>query len=185
VRDSVEAMRLVTHSIDPTVSDERILAAVESRRRRFKIGLTAIDEAILNAIDRLRNAGIRTAIVSDAGVDDMENWHYSPLRSRVDVAVFSFEVGFRKPDPRIYKRALAALGVSASEAIFVGDGGSDEHAGARALGIGAVLVTRLFSRWWPDKLESRRAHADWEFAGVPEFVDALGLMDQRTAKTTF
>src|SRR5262249_59758404 len=36
VRDSVEAMRLVTHSIDPRVDEERILAAVESRRRRFE-----------------------------------------------------------------------------------------------------------------------------------------------------
>src|SRR5438105_591569 len=39
VRDGVEAMRLVTHSIDPTIDEKRILAAVESRRKRFEIGL--------------------------------------------------------------------------------------------------------------------------------------------------
>src|SRR6266571_4754452 len=36
VRDSVEAMRLVTHSIDPSVDENRILEAVASRRRRFE-----------------------------------------------------------------------------------------------------------------------------------------------------
>ena len=47
VRDSVEAMRLVTHSIDSSVEQERILAAVESRRRRFEIGLVAVEDPIL------------------------------------------------------------------------------------------------------------------------------------------
>src|SRR5262249_12143383 len=36
--DGVEAMRIVTHSIDPTVPEDRIVAAVESRRRRFESG---------------------------------------------------------------------------------------------------------------------------------------------------
>jgi len=35
VRDSVEAMRMVTHSIDPSVKEDQILTAVKSRRRRF------------------------------------------------------------------------------------------------------------------------------------------------------
>jgi FMN phosphatase YigB (HAD superfamily) len=66
--------------------------------------------------------------------------------------------------------------VTAADAIFVGDGGSDEHAGARALGIGTVLVTRLFAFWWPEKIESRRVpDVDWEFEDVPAFVEALQL----------
>jgi putative hydrolase of the HAD superfamily len=175
VRDSFEAMRLVTHSIDPSVDEQKIAEAVASRRRRFEAGLVGVEEAMLAALDQLRNAGIRTAIVSDAGADDVESWPRSPLRSRVDAVVFSYEVGFRKPDPRIYLHALSAVGVSPEDAVFVGDGGSQEHSGARALGITAVLVTRLFSLWWPDKIAERRPHADWEFEDVPAFVDALGL----------
>ena len=175
VRDSVEAMRRVTHSIDPTIDEERIVAAVESRRRRFEIGLVAVEQPTLKALDSLQAAGIRTAIVSDAGADDVESWPRSPLIRRVDATFFSFELGFRKPDPRIYRHALAALGVPADDAIFVGDGGSNEHAGARAVGMGTVLVTRLFALWEPDKIAARRAHADWEFEDVAAFVDALGI----------
>jgi putative hydrolase of the HAD superfamily len=175
VRDSVEAMRRVTHSIDPTIDEERIVAAAESRSRRFEIGLVVVEQRILRALDSLRAAGIRTAIVSDAGADDVESWPRSPLGRRVDATFFSFELGFRKPDPRIYRHALTALGVPAGEAFFVGDGGSDEHAGARAVGMHTVLVTRFFALWEPDKIAARRAHADWEFEDVAAFVDALGI----------
>jgi putative hydrolase of the HAD superfamily len=175
MRDSVEAMRIVTHSIDPTVPEERILAAVESRRRRFEIGLVQIEEGILAALDRLRAAGIRTALVSDAGADDVECWQRSPLRERLDAVVFSYEVGVRKPDPRIYERALDAIDARPGAAIFVGDGGSDEHRGARAVGMKTVLVTRLAALWWPETIAARRAHVDWEFEDVPAFVAALDL----------
>lgn len=173
--DSVEAMRIVTHSIDPTVSEERILAAVDSRRRRFEVGLVGIEDGILAALDRLRVAGIRTALVSDAGADDVECWQRSPLRERLDAIVFSYEVGVRKPDPRIYERALDAIHARPGDAIFVGDGGSDEHRGARAVGMKTVLVTRLRARWLPETIAACRVHADWEFEDVPAFVEALSL----------
>ncbi len=37
VTDSVQAMRRVTHLIDPSVGEDRILEAVKSRQRRFEI----------------------------------------------------------------------------------------------------------------------------------------------------
>ena len=175
IHESVEIMRRITHSIDPTVDEARILMAVESRRRRFELGLVGIEAGILEAIDRVRDAGIRIALVSDAGADDVESWERSPLRNRFDATVFSYKLGIRKPDARIYKHALDAIGVPASHAIFVGDGGSDEHRGARAIGMQAVFVTRPMKLYWPEKVEERRAHVDWEFDDVPEFVNALGL----------
>jgi putative hydrolase of the HAD superfamily len=173
IQDGVEAMRLVTHSIDPTVDEQRIMAAVESRRRRFEMGLVSIEGGMLAALDRLRTAGVRTALVSDAGADDVESWEQSPLRERLDATIFSYQLGVRKPDARIYKHALEAVGVRPDEALFVGDGCSDEHRGARAVGIRSVLVTRLLATWWPERVAERRAHADWEFEDVPAFVEAL------------
>jgi putative hydrolase of the HAD superfamily len=173
VVNAVDAMRLVTHSLDPTVSEERIVAAAESRRRRFEAGLIGVDAGMLSGLDRVRAAGIRTALVSDAGADDVECWHRSPLCERFDTVVFSYQLGVRKPDSRIYEYALDAIGVSADEAIFVGDGGSDEHRGARAVGMKTVLVTRLRALWWPETIAARRANVDWEFEDVPAFVAAL------------
>ena len=175
ILDGVEAMRRVTHKLDPTVDDARILAAVESRRRRFEMGLVGIERPILDALDRLRAAGIQTVLVSDAGADDVESWERSPLRSRLDATIFSYQLGVRKPDPRIYAHALNSVGVRAEEALFVGDGGSDEHRGARAVGISPVLVTRFLEIYWPEYVKERTAHADWVFTDVPAFVQALGV----------
>jgi putative hydrolase of the HAD superfamily len=175
IQDGVEAMRRITHSLDPNVDELSILAAVESRRRRFEIGLVEIEPAILDALDRLRAAGVRTALVSDAGSDDVESWERSPLRTRLDAAVFSYQLGIRKPDPRIYQHALDAVGMRPQDAMFVGDGGSDEHRGAQALGMPTILVTRFLEVFWPERIAERRIHADWEFVDVPAFVDALEL----------
>jgi putative hydrolase of the HAD superfamily len=174
VRDPFEILSTLARGIDPTVPDDRVAVALASRRRRFRHGLVEVEADVLAALDRLRAAGVRTALVSDAGFDDVESWPESPLRPRLDAVVFSCEVGVRKPDRRIYERALSAVGVAATDALFVGDGGSDELRGARTLGMGAVLVTRL-AAVAPDVLEARRAHADWEFRDVPELVGALGL----------
>jgi putative hydrolase of the HAD superfamily len=97
------------------------------------------------------------------------------LRERFDTIVFSYQLGVRKPDARIYQRALDTIGAHSAEAIFVGDGGSDEHRGARAVGMRTVLVTRLAAIWRPEAIAARRVHADWEFEDVPAFVEALGL----------
>jgi putative hydrolase of the HAD superfamily len=175
VQDGVDAMRRVAHALDPTVDEARILAAAASRRRRFETALVRIEEPVLTALDRLRSAGIRTALVSDAGPDDVDGWERSPLRERLDATVFSYRVGVRKPDRRIYEHALAAIDVRPAQAIFVGDGGSDEHRGARATGMSTVLVTRFLESVAPGKVEERRAHANWEFEDVPAFVNALGL----------
>jgi len=173
--DGIEAMRRVTHALDPTVAEDRILEAARSRQRRFELGLTRIEPEILDALDRLRAAGVRTVLVSDAGADDVEYWDQSPLRTRLDTTLFSYKLGFRKPDPRIYKHALQAAKVEAKDALFVGDGGSDEHRGARAVGISPVLVTRFASMYFPEKLEERRAHVDWVFEDVVAFVAAMGI----------
>ena len=175
IHDDVEAMRLVARSIDPAVTEEKILAAVASRRRRFEMALVRVETPIIAALDRLASAGVRTALVSDAGADDVFCWPRSPLRERLHAAVFSYELGVRKPDARIYRHALDALGARPEDTLFVGDGGSDEHRGARAVGMQAVFVTRFLRQWWPDKVEERRAHADWEFEDVAAFVGALEI----------
>ena len=175
VVDAVEAMRLVAHSIDPTISQERIRRAVAIRQRCFEIGLVEVEPLMLDALDRLRAAGIRTALVSDAAADDVESWDRSPLAERLDAVVFSYQVGVCKPDERIYRLALDALGTSPTEALFVGDGGSNEHRGARDLGMQTVLVTRFTSHWPSGVLDARRPYADFELPDVPALIVALGL----------
>ena len=175
IKDDIGAIRIIARQLNAHVTEEQIRAAATSRRRRFELGLTRIEATMLDALDRLRSAGVQIALVSDAGSDDLFGWEVSPLRQRFETALFSYQLGIRKPDPRIYQHALEAIGVSAGDAFFVGDGGSDEHRGARAAGMQAVLVTRMLGVYYPERIPERRVHADWEFEDVPALVDALGL----------
>lgn len=91
------------------------------------------------ALERLRDAGVRTAAVSnwDASLDD--TLRAIGLREYFEVVVTSADVGVDKPDPAALVRALDLLGEDASGAVMVGDDPVDAGAAA-ALGIPCALV---------------------------------------------
>jgi HAD superfamily hydrolase (TIGR01509 family) len=60
----------------------------------------------------------------------------------VDGVVTSADVGAAKPDAAVFRRALELAGVDAAGAVHVGDSLDNDVAGARAVGIRAVLVQR-------------------------------------------
>jgi HAD superfamily hydrolase (TIGR01509 family) len=60
----------------------------------------------------------------------------------VDDVVTSAEAGAAKPDPAPFRAGLEAAGVSAAEAVHVGDSRENDVAGAAAAGIRALLVDR-------------------------------------------
>jgi HAD superfamily hydrolase (TIGR01509 family) len=64
------------------------------------------------------------------------------LRPYFATVVVSGEVGWGKPDPRIFRLALARLGCEPADAAMVGDNPARDVAGARAAGVMAVLVDR-------------------------------------------
>ena len=59
-----------------------------------------------------------------------------------DAVVVSGAVNKRKPSPEIFDRTLKALGVSASETVFVGDTLDADIEGAKAVGMKAVYIQR-------------------------------------------
>jgi putative hydrolase of the HAD superfamily len=54
--------------------------------------------------------------------------------------VISDEYGWRKPHPRIFTDALAALSVEPQEALFVGDSPLDDIVGAKRVGMDIAWV---------------------------------------------
>ena len=63
-----------------------------------------------------------------------------------DVIVVSGAVNKRKPSPEIFERTLKALGVSASETVFVGDTLDADIEGAKAVGIKAIYIERRIEK---------------------------------------
>jgi HAD superfamily hydrolase (TIGR01509 family) len=56
--------------------------------------------------------------------------------------VTSADAGAAKPDPAVFQRGLELAGVDGPSAVHVGDSLDNDVAGARALGIRAILVRR-------------------------------------------
>jgi FMN phosphatase YigB (HAD superfamily) len=54
--------------------------------------------------------------------------------------IISVEDGFRKPHPEIFRHALAALGVKARRALFVGDTPEEDLVGAKQIGMDVAWV---------------------------------------------
>lgn len=59
-----------------------------------------------------------------------------------DSLVISDEAGMRKPDPRIFELALADMGLTREEALFVGDSIADDYEGAKRAGIDFCFYNR-------------------------------------------
>lgn len=92
-------------------------------------------------LESLRGRGFKLGVVSNA-FDPPRLLHRdladAGITERVDFAVFSSEVGKRKPHPEIFERALEALGVAAETALFVGDRLYEDVRGAGEVGMGTV-----------------------------------------------
>lgn len=93
----------------------------------------------LEAVAELRRRGVRLALVTNgSAVDQRAKIGRHAVDGRFDAVLVEGEVGFGKPDPRIFRMALERLGVSAADAWMVGDDVPWDIAGAQAAGIYAV-----------------------------------------------
>lgn len=172
--EHLAVIRALAHSIDPTVSEALIHEACSERQRRFDHALENIEPSVLAALEALRVRGYKLGLISNASSGEVQAWSRSPLRAFFHSAVFSCEVGCKKPQAAIYQHALAELGCEAGQSLFVGDGGSDEHRGAAALGLDTVLITRHLGSMDPERLAQRRRHARFEIARLEQLLALLG-----------
>jgi HAD superfamily hydrolase (TIGR01549 family) len=93
----------------------------------------------------LREAGIRTCLLSNAGVPIRTVLDRDGITPWIDEVVLSYEVGCVKPDPRIFEAALSALGMPATNVLMVGDNANDDGGGA-ALGLRTLILPRTAGR---------------------------------------
>jgi FMN phosphatase YigB (HAD superfamily) len=87
-------------------------------------------------------AGVPVAVVSDWDVSLPDTLGRLGVGDLVQAVVTSAEVGARKPDPRPFRAALAALGRRGPEVVHCGDDPRLDCAGARAAGMTGVTIAR-------------------------------------------
>jgi putative hydrolase of the HAD superfamily len=98
-------------------------------------------EAVIAATRRLRERGLRTALVTNNAREFSAGWRAMiPIAELFDAVIDSSEVGVRKPDPAIFALALRELGGVAPEHTVFLDDFAGNIAAARKLGMHGVLV---------------------------------------------
>ena len=99
-----------------------------------------VPDDVVPALLRLRAAGLRLVVVSNANGRMRAAFERLGLAPHVDLVIDSHEEGVEKPDPRIFHRALERIGARADSTIHVGDLYHTDVVGARAAGLKALLL---------------------------------------------
>jgi len=169
-RDPFTILRTLADTVDRSIPDERIREAVRIRTERFRQALRRIPPENLDVLRTLDAAGIRRGLISNADVMEAAPWSDCPLAPLFDAAIFSCDAGAVKPEPAIYTACLERLGLSASECLFVGDGGSNELEGANGAGFVTVFVSGVMQEFWPERIPERVAAARHHIRAIPELL---------------
>ena len=134
-------------------------------------GLECRIDLVPGAIDtlrRLRDLGIRTAIICDIGLTPSSALQVllasHGLLDLIDVQAWSDERGVYKPSGQIFEWTLDALGTPAQRAMHVGDRLRTDVAGARAAGLTSVRFDGVYDD--PEEGIAEADHVVHELADV-------------------
>ena len=118
---------------------EQVAEAARLRVDMFRARLVPRPDC-LATLAALRSMGRRIGLITDCSWETPTLWPETPLPPCFDAATFSCEAGMRKPDPRIYALTCERLGVAPGRCLYVGDGNSDELAGAERAGMTSLRI---------------------------------------------
>ena len=138
-RRSVVRMALLEIGVDDSDLADCIGDAYSRHR---DAGIQALPDAI-ETVRWLRDSGRRLALLTNgAGPAQRRKIARFEIADLFDVILVEGELGFGKPDERVYRRALDALGARPSDAWMVGDNLEWDVAAPQRLGICGVWIDR-------------------------------------------
>ncbi len=167
-----KALRRVIESAGAHPSEDRLAAALSARLAAVRADTRVRPEAG-PVLSMVRELGLRTAVVSDCCHELPQFLPTLPIARQLDTCVYSIDLGVCKPDPEMYLTACRRLAVSPEQCLYVGDGGSRELSGARAVGMTAVRLAA------PDLAThlSFNAESGWEGPTVQSLTEVPALLD--------
>jgi putative hydrolase of the HAD superfamily len=115
-------------------------AEISELARLDRAAWLRLQDGTVGLIEELGAAGRPLALLSNAPDDLAEAIGGLPIAAHFGHLLFSCQLKLAKPDPACYSRALARLGASADEVIFIDDR-AENVAAAAALGLRSVHFT--------------------------------------------
>jgi HAD superfamily hydrolase (TIGR01549 family) len=154
--DEVERKTLVSLGITPTQQLVNEIEDLEFEHYTWRIRDGA--RHVLKELLRNYRLGLISNSVSDAPIRVLRE---ETLLRFFEQVVLSKDVGYRKPNPRIFNYSLKRLGVRAKEAVFVGDSYVQDVLGAKRVGMKTI--------WLADEKNDSNSGFD----GVAETMDEV------------
>jgi putative hydrolase of the HAD superfamily len=164
-----QTLGLCGYSSEPT--DKAIVEAAEAFMDCW-IHARTMEKSIPSLLRRLRKR-YTLGVVS--------NLAYSPAVSKTlerfgvveifDAIIVSADVGWRKPSPKIFRKALQTMRISASETVYVGDELDHDIEGAKKVGMHTILLKRPLTNMAASK--AKPDHIIHEWKELPRAVKAL------------
>jgi HAD superfamily hydrolase (TIGR01662 family) len=143
--DKSQGAKVMIRGILIDLGDTLIEQRVDNDKPLGSLELKAFPDA-QPALAELKAHNYLVAIVSNTSQSDAKEVAKAlqalGLLQYVDTIVTSVDVGQEKPHPPIFLTALQHLGLSASEAVMVGDDVAKDIGGAQKLGMTTILVNR-------------------------------------------
>lgn len=150
---------------------DTLLAALAAKRVAVKEDcFRHLHPEIVPMLSRLKEKGILIGLISNCFSEEAAVIRQSSLFPWFDAVCLSWEQGIQKPDPKIFRRCVDALGLGAAECLYVGDGGSYELEAAEALGMKAVQAVWYFGVGQPHPSEIKQ--------GFPQVGSPLGIIER-------
>ena len=137
-----------------------------------EVEMPAIEPDTLAAIGTLEQRGLLMGCVSNTVTLEegiMEALKRLGMLRYLRTVVASSAMGYAKPHPSLFLRALEELGVAPQEALFVGDRLADDIGGAQSVGMRAVLT----HQYRQEPLDGSSATPDAVIGRLSELPQAL------------
>lgn len=128
---------------------ETIVAASQARHHEKSLWAFTFSW-VPESLARLVEQGYRMSVVSNSDGRTVELLDEAGVLPYLERVYDSHLLGLEKPDPALFSAALADLGLSAAEALYVGDVFSIDVVGANRAGLGCVHLDPLgLYAGWP------------------------------------
>jgi putative hydrolase of the HAD superfamily len=131
---------------------------------------SAMPEEVPGALQRLRDAGFRLAVVSNTESSLRDRITQAGLDRFFETLVISDEVHSEKPDAGIFLEGLRRMDVTPDRTVHVGDFYSIDVIGARAVGITPIL------------LDAKGLSPDRDVIRVASLTELAQLLDHRPSR---